>query len=545
MNMDVISLSKANKTLNKIKQLDESVVAPLAEDRFPTVDARLDWLEGQASKVKAENSKQLDLSQGVFNNTELVNGKITLKKISENPGGYSGNIIPAMTDYLSPSGIVTYSSVAYGWAPAWKAFDGNPDTQWVASGKTNNWIAYEFPVPQVITKYALEVKSNFDGAPGSWNFEAWDNSSSQWIVLDSQSFTQASWQSQNRKEFTINNNTAYKKYRLYIHTNANNLMAANTVLGSFEMMTTGIIKKYVSSGTWETPIIDLGEGWKETKLVDVVKNIINGTKTNLIPVMTSNTTPSGIASASSYVANSEPWKAFDNEPGSNYWWQGSSNNSPNEWLAYEFPTNQIVNAYSIKKIQGAVGGTPTEWTFEGWDGSSWIILDEQTLSDSDWDTSPIYEFNINNNVAYKKYRINIKKYVAMSAWPPRIAQLSMYYQQQLTDILLEVSTSNDGTSFTPYAPLDSSHPPQGRYIKIRATLSAQAQPEEVKTLDFNQSSSENMMTLNEYTEANGKLQLKNAYTYDMTDDGALGAGKQFSVTINKANFKSIESIGVN
>jgi len=53
------------------------------------------------------------------------------------------------------------------------------------------------------------------------------------------------------------------------------------------------------------------------------------------------------------------------------------------------------------------------------------------------------------------------------------------------------------------------------------------------------------MTLNEYTEANGKLQLKNTYTYSMTDDGTLGAGKQFSFTINKANFKSIESIGVN
>jgi len=54
-----------------------------------------------------------------------------------------------------------------------------------------------------------------------------------------------------------------------------------------------------------------------------------------------------------------------------------------------------------------------------------------------------------------------------------------------------------------------------------------------------------MMTLNEYTEANGKLQLKNTYTYNMIDEGVLETGKQFSFTINRANFKSIESIGVN
>ena len=69
--MDILSLSKANKTLKQIKQLDESVVAPLAEDRFPTVDARLDWLEGQTEKIHVENTIQIDLSLGIFNNVEL------------------------------------------------------------------------------------------------------------------------------------------------------------------------------------------------------------------------------------------------------------------------------------------------------------------------------------------------------------------------------------------------------------------------------------------------------------------------------------------
>jgi hypothetical protein len=77
--MDVIALGKASKTLREIKDLDEQVVAPLAQGRFKTVDARLDWLEGQADKLLVEGNHQVDFSKGVFDNTELLNGKIALK----------------------------------------------------------------------------------------------------------------------------------------------------------------------------------------------------------------------------------------------------------------------------------------------------------------------------------------------------------------------------------------------------------------------------------------------------------------------------------
>lgn len=81
--MDVISLGKASKVLKEINQLDKEVVAPLAESRFPTVDARLDWLEGQAEKIKADNSLQVDLIQGTFTDTEYIDGKVQLKKAND------------------------------------------------------------------------------------------------------------------------------------------------------------------------------------------------------------------------------------------------------------------------------------------------------------------------------------------------------------------------------------------------------------------------------------------------------------------------------
>jgi hypothetical protein len=108
--MDILSLGKASKVLRTIQNLNDQVVAPLAESRFPTVDARLDWLEGQASQLKAENSLQVDLSKGTFTNTELVNGKIQLKTIQ--------------TGQYQPSG--TYESPILDLGEGWyetKAFD--------------------------------------------------------------------------------------------------------------------------------------------------------------------------------------------------------------------------------------------------------------------------------------------------------------------------------------------------------------------------------------------------------------------------------------
>jgi hypothetical protein len=379
MNMDVISLSKANKTLNKIKQLDESVVAPLAEDRFPTVDARLDWLEGQAAKIKAENSKQLDLNQGIFTNAELVNGKIQLRKIGTTKTVSNTNIL---LNNLGKTFTLSHSPSAQAIFYDYRIFDGNESS--VGDTSIMNsfplWVQINLKNPQNIKK--MRFLLNGYGKPKEWSVLASE---------DGINFDQLYYTNNETKVdiwVEVQNVKPYK----YIRLDFQSIRTGNRItMNEIEFYNEVVTDSYAAQGAWESPIIDLGEGWKETKLIDIVKQIHIGT----------------------------------------------------------------------------------------------------------------------------------------------------------TNVSFEIATSTDGISFTSYTPLDLNNLPQGRYIKIRATLSAQAQPREVKTLDFNQSSPENMMTLNEYTEANGKLQLKNTYTYSMTDDGALGAGKQFSVTINKANFKSIKKIEVN
>ncbi|MGM1044906.1 MAG: hypothetical protein ACQEXX_02030 [Bacillota bacterium] len=121
---------------------------------------------------------------------------------------------------------------------------------------------------------------------------------------------------------------------------------------------------------------------------------------DLIPKMTSANTPSGIVSASSITSNIEPWGAFDKGRGA---WV---TNVLTGWLAYEFSEPQRVVRYAITNQYGAgTSRNPRSWTFEGWNGVSWDILDTQIDYTSWIDTIPS-EFSITNNKSYMKYRIN-------------------------------------------------------------------------------------------------------------------------------------------
>jgi hypothetical protein len=87
--MDIISLGKASKVLRDIQKVDEEIVAKKAESRFLSVDARLDWIEAQASQIMAENSMEVDLSQKTFDDTVLKDGSIQLRELA--PEKYVGN----------------------------------------------------------------------------------------------------------------------------------------------------------------------------------------------------------------------------------------------------------------------------------------------------------------------------------------------------------------------------------------------------------------------------------------------------------------------
>ncbi len=136
---------------------------------------------------------------------------------------------------------------------------------------------------------------------------------------------------------------------------------------------------------------------------------LRDTTNDLIPIMTSNTTPYGACSASGcFIPSVDAFRAFDGlkDSGNSDLW--INNGGSTGWLSYKFPTAQYINKYTIISGQAIdLSRSPKDWTFEGSnDGSTWTILDTQTNQTS-WTAAQSRSFSFNNSNAYLNYRLNI------------------------------------------------------------------------------------------------------------------------------------------
>lgn len=114
---------------------------------------------------------------------------------------------------------------------------------------------------------------------------------------------------------------------------------------------------------------------------------------SVVPIMTSNTTPSGVVDAS---INLDPlgsfaaYKVFDNNSSTE--WTGPNGS----WVSYEFSSPKAINQYRFISY-----ASKYTWSFQAWDGSSWLTLHSVTAVNFADYTSPL----IGNSILYSKYRI--------------------------------------------------------------------------------------------------------------------------------------------
>lgn len=608
--MDVISLGKATQALNAIKDLNDNIIAPLAEGRFPTVKERLDWLEAQASKTTATSSSSIDLSQGTFSNTEFFEQK--------NPTVTQAlRLLKTGEVKRDPVDLSRYTSVVY--VDSMKgddaAGDGSPSKPYATMAKAvgvavSGGAVFATGTFALGQGYTFKAGVDFIGAPGKTIFQG-----SQWVgntnniyrvILDgagygeTQTFTgtmnlynvvsrnQYSADSGTREMFngfngkiynclfipgnwntlTYNSNTITAKnnafagtanyssvfqligvtydsdYRItssgWQGTGTNEDGTATNVGvygGPYAWDAVATASIYASSGMWESPTIDLGEGWIGNKEITITDTSKAGGYVSAIPTMTSNTAPSGIVTTSGDLSTTYAgWKAFDNVPSSNTWWTVGTAAA---WIAYQFPTPKTITKYAIMSHAGVE--TPGVFTFEGWDGSKWVVLDSQTVTS--WINFTIKEFVVPNPGSYIKYRINSTKTVG-GGTTTGIREIYMYETLPGLDINYEIAYSDDGVNYSAFEKLSPATPPSKRYLKFRAFLSSVAAAAPEVRLDFNQTDDQNRFVLDEYTQADGKLGLKTSYTKPMTYEGMMSTGKQFSYSIDRSKFKKINGLEV-
>lgn len=136
---------------------------------------------------------------------------------------------------------------------------------------------------------------------------------------------------------------------------------------------------------------------------------------NLIPQMTSDTTPSPyVASASAYYSNStyswNPYKAFNHTSSPDVVDDSWVVNDLIGWLQFKFDSSVKVSHYVVVAkgySNGAETQSPKDWTFEGSnDGSTYDILHTVT-GEINWTSAERRSFTFENSSEYLYYRINI------------------------------------------------------------------------------------------------------------------------------------------
>jgi hypothetical protein len=130
----------------------------------------------------------------------------------------------------------------------------------------------------------------------------------------------------------------------------------------------------------------------------------------LIPIMTSDTSPSGVAFSPDEFL-SPAWYAFDNDIGT-YW----RTISLPQYIQYKFNSAVIANLYQFDAPPSGTG--PSTWTLQGSNnGSSFTILDSQTNTNYSL-------IHFSNSTPYLYYRLNVT--VAGIASQVSLSRLQLY-----------------------------------------------------------------------------------------------------------------------
>ncbi|GAB6930072.1 hypothetical protein JCM10914A_40550 [Paenibacillus sp. JCM 10914] len=131
----------------------------------------------------------------------------------------------------------------------------------------------------------------------------------------------------------------------------------------------------------------------------------------IIPKMTSNTAPYGLAFADTeYGTGSAPWKAFDQIDNNEGY--TTKNGSTVGFLGYIFDIPLYIGKYVIRSVTSAyLIRMPKVWTFEGSNDTTngrdgtWFTLDTRT--NQSWSSGFMdIEFTIDNPQRFKAYRLN-------------------------------------------------------------------------------------------------------------------------------------------
>lgn len=553
--MDIVSYAKASNSINKIKQTKKEL-GPNVKKDFSSLDERLDYLEGQLEGRYIETDIQAILEAGVFNNTEIVDGELKLKKIrTENTVNKDiYNITPtSITDQrITVCEQTTPSTIPdvydYGVARLFDKVIGTDKGRYAGESLTlgPNIITFNNKTPFVLEYYGLNCSVNPEANPKKWKVYG-SNNKFDWEFLGEY----VNYDHINKMTlFELHKKKAFL-YHKFEFTENINLTRFGVSIDEMTLYASGLSEEM-------KPFYQ-----KENR--DVLELQTKG----LIPKMTSNTSPSGIAQASSiYSSVYDAFKAFDKIDNSEGW---VTSFSLTGWLSYEFPMIQSINEYTMKSPNNTSSSykeMAKDWTLEGFDGVNWIVLDEQM--NQIFGVNEEKRYKLKNTAKFKKYRINVTANNGFGSYTG-IQELQFYLKEQaiyasngtwesgvidLNDSFIElkavlfdeivsnehfikkeIAYSNDGILFSDYEIINNDTLRNEQFIKIRITLTSNDYTETEEEIFFNEEGNVLFKSNSDFINQSTKLETKTTISKSAIQDTFF-----YEIDITDINKKEILAI---
>lgn len=334
------------------------------------------------------------------------------------------SLIPKMTSATAPSGVASVSSY-HSTSNVYFAFDGNVTTAsaaWVTNGTTSGWVDYTFPFEVIVGKYTIYPQSSYlTRAPKSWTLQGSNDDGDTWDIIDTQ-VNITGWVNSTGKEFIIPPKK-YRKFRMNVTANSGD--ATYLSINEFQLF------EYIPDKRF----------FIQDEIGDKFTASFSDPSLNVVPLMTSDNTPSGRVIYSAFQGYPNyAYAAFNYTTATG--WLGAVNNPTNQWVGYIFDSPKIVGKYTVYPHPGSLDYAPSIFRFEASnDGVDWTILDRKERV-SDWMIGASKTFTISNVDPYTHYRIYVERNTNGNRYIG-IGELQMYETYATLISLTRTPNEND------------------------------------------------------------------------------------------------------
>ena len=326
---------------------------------------------------------------------------------------YSVTINSQNKNLPSGGGVITseYSDSPTG-SDIGKTLDGSAETKFVTS-HSKFYILWAGNNAAAVNYYSLtSAKDSPTKDPKSWSLSG-SNDKNKWVALDKQT-DQSFSQRQEKKEYRITNETAYKYYRLDIE--KNNGDAATQI------------------AEWTMQVLAKEKDPLVPHSVEVASYNVNMPSAGVIT-----------SQYSDFASGSDISKIVDNNSKTKFMTNHSS-----FYILWKGKENATVNYYSLTSAYDYPQRDPKSWKLSGSNDSlKWTVIDTQTDQKFS-NRESIIRYSLDNKTTYKYYRLDVEKNNGDAS--TQIAELTL---EEVPFDFEDLMSKAGGSSFSSLTPMGS------------------------------------------------------------------------------------------